>query len=158
MKKTLLLATLLISTHASASNWPSWRGPSGNGISPEKDLPASWTTTENVAWKIDLPGAAGATPAIWNEKIFVTSAEGKELVLLCISTKGKVLWKAPLASGNKKIRGDEGNSAAPSPATDGKHVWTFLGTGDMHCFDMDGKLTWKKNLQILRIHFSIWKM
>ena len=152
----LLLITLLTSTHAAGSNWPSWRGPNGNGTSPEKNLPDKWTTTENVAWKIDLPGAAGATPAIWENKIFVTSAAGNELVLLCISTDGKILWKKPLAGGNKKIRNDEGNSAAPSPATDGKHVWTFLGTGDMHCFDMAGKMIWAKNLQKSYGAFDHW--
>ena len=152
----LLLATLLTSTQAAASNWPSWRGPNGNGTSPEKNLPSEWSTTKNVAWKIDLPGASGATPAIWENKIFVTSASGKELVLLCISTEGKVLWKKPLASGNKKIRNDEGNSAAPSPATDGKHVWTFLGTGDMHCFDMAGKKIWEKNFQKSYGSFDHW--
>ena len=93
----LLLITLLTSTPAAGSNWPSWRGPNGNGTSPEKNLPDKWTTTENVAWKIDLPGAAGATPAIWENKIFVTSAAGNELVLLCISTDGKILWRKPLA-------------------------------------------------------------
>ena len=153
----LLLITLLTSTHAAGSNWPSWRGPNGNGTSPEKNLPDKWTTTENVAWKIDLPGAAGATPAIWENKIFVTSAAGNELVLLCISTDGKILWKKPLAGGNKKIRNDEGNSAAPSPATDGKHVWTFLGTGDMHCFDMAGKMIWAKNLQKSYGAFDHWR-
>ena len=152
----LLLATLLASTHAAASNWPSWRGPNGNGTSPEKNLPSEWSTTKNVVWKIDLPGAAGATPAIWENKIFVTSASGNELVLLCISTDGKVLWKKPLAGGNKKIRNDEGNSAAPSPATDGKHVWTFLGTGDMHCFDMTGKMIWEKNFQKSYGAFDHW--
>jgi|ETNmetMinimDraft_18_1059904.scaffolds.fasta_scaffold00263_9 outer membrane protein assembly factor BamB len=152
----LLFATLLASPHAAASNWPSWRGPNGNGTSPEKNLPAKWSTTENVAWKIDLPGAAGATPAIWENKIFVTSASENDLVLLCISTDGKVLWKKPLAGGNKKIRNDEGNSAAPSPATDGKHVWTFLGTGDMHCFDMTGKMIWEKNFQKSYGAFDHW--
>ena len=152
----LLLITLLTSTHAAGSNWPSWRGPNGNGTSPEKNLPDKWTTTEIVAWKIDLPGAAGATPAIWENKIFVTSAAGNELVLLCISTDGKILWKKPLAGGNKKIRNDEGNSAAPSPATDGTHVWTFLGTGDMHCFDMAGKMIWAKNLQKSYGAFDHW--
>ncbi len=152
----LLLITLLTSTPAAGSNWPSWRGPNGNGTSPEKNLPDKWTTTENVAWKIDLPGAAGATPAIWENKIFVTSAAGNELVLLCISTDGKILWRKPLAGGNKKIRNDEGNSAAPSPATDGKHVWTFLGTGDMHCFDMAGKMIWEKNLQKSYGAFDHW--
>ena len=55
----ILLTALLISTHTAASNWPSWRGPSGNGISPEKNLPTTWSPTENVAWKIDLPGHLG---------------------------------------------------------------------------------------------------
>ena len=48
---------------------------------------------------------------------------------------------------SRKFRGDEGNEASASPSTDGKHVYAFAGTGDLACFDFDGKEVWKFNAQ-----------
>ena len=138
---------LTLSANLPAANWPQWRGPNGNGTSPEIGLPASWSTKDNVVWRLELPGQAGSTPAIWGDRIFLTSAAGKEIVLLCASTDGKELWRKRLGTGNRDYRGDEGNSASPSPSTDGKHVWAMAGTGELFCFDFDGKVIWSLNLQ-----------
>lgn len=132
---------------ARADNWPQWRGATHNGISTEKNLPTVWSQTAGIAWSLKLPGAAGATPVVWGERIFLTSAEGNDLVLMCVGTDGKERWKNTLGSGDKAARGDEGNLASPSPSTDGKHVWAFVGTGDLACFDVDGKEVWKYNVQ-----------
>src|SRR5262249_32275409 len=114
------------STFVQAENWPQWRGLNGDGVSHEKDLPIQWTRESNSAWKLPLPGPGGATPVIWGDRIFVTSIDGSDLVLLCVNADGKQLWKQTVSTGNKDVRGDEGNSAAPSPCTDGKHVWSFF--------------------------------
>lgn len=130
-----------------ADNWPQWRGPNGDGISTETNLPARWSATDNIAWRLPLPGMAGSTPIVWGERIFLTSEDGNELVLLCISTAGKEMWKRKLGSGRYRARINEGNFASASPCTDGKHVWAFVGTGDFACFDFEGKEVWKFNAQ-----------
>ncbi len=144
-----VLAAALAATahHVGAENWPQWRGPNLDGISHETNLPLSWSKTQNVVWRLELPGPAGATPVVWNDHIFLTSAEGDNLVLLAVSTDGKPLWKRNLADKNKTVRRDEGNSASPSPSTDGKHVWAMMGTGDIGCYAFDGSEVWKFNLQ-----------
>jgi outer membrane protein assembly factor BamB len=144
---SIVLLCACLPTDAWAENWPQWRGPLGNGISSEKDVPTKWSKTENVAWRLPLPGPAGATPVVWGDRIFVSSADGKELVLLCISTDGKELWKRSVATGNNNVRDDEGNYASPTPVTDGRHVWVFYGEGTLACFNLDGGEVWKKNLQ-----------
>ena len=48
----------------SAENWPAWRGPAMNGISTEAGLPIKWSTEENIAWKLPMPGRSGSTPII----------------------------------------------------------------------------------------------
>src|SRR5512145_1427688 len=98
---------------ARAENWPRWRGPRNNGTSTETNLPVRWSRTENVKWRVELPGPAPSTPAVWNDRIFVTSAEGSDLVFLCLDTSDKLLWKKKLDSGNYEIRGDESNAASP---------------------------------------------
>lgn len=139
-----------------ADNWPNWRGPHGNGISSEKNVPAEWGPEKNVAWKVALPGPAGATPVVWGEQIFLTSVnEAGELLLMAFDTAGKEQWKQVVATGNQTARGDEGNSASPSPVTDGKHVWTFMGEGTMACYTVEGKEVWKFNLQDRYGKFSI---
>lgn len=136
-----------VAATASAENWPQWRGPQGNGVSGESAAPVTWSQKENVAWRAPLPGPAGATPVIWGERIFVTSVDGDELVLLCYGRDGKQRWRRVVSRGNKDVRGDEGNSASPSPVTDGKHVWTFMGNGALACYDVDGEPVWDFDVQ-----------
>jgi len=144
---SVCLIPLTLAGTVRAENWPQWRGPSGDGISKETNLLAHWSATENLAWTLPLPGMGGSTPAIWGERIFLTSEDGDELVLLCVSTQGEELWKRKLGTGRFRARVNEGNFASASPSTDGKHVWAFVGSGDFACFTLDGKEVWKFNAQ-----------
>ncbi len=140
---SILGSTALLS-NAFAENWPQWRGPKNDGVSSEKNIATEWSPEKNVLWRSELPGQAGATPVVWNDRIFLTSSEGDDLVLIAISTKdGSKLWKQKVGSGNQDARAGEGNSASPSPSTDGKHVWCFFGTGILACYTVDGQPVWK---------------
>lgn len=136
--------TLSIAVPSIADSWPQWRGPRGDGVSTEKNLPTKWSKTQNVKWRCELPGQAGATPIVWKDRIFLTSADGDDLVLLCIqTTDGRKLWQKKIGTGNQDARAGEGNSASPSPSTDGEYVWCFFGTGTLACFTVDGQEVWK---------------
>ena len=156
---TFLFLMALSEAQIRAENWPQWRGPTNNGVSAETGVPTKWSKTENVAWRLELPGAAGATPIVWDKKIFLTSVDGSDLVLICCSTDGKQLWKKTVGTGDKNIHKGEGNSASPSPSTDGKHVWVYMGSGDLACYDFDGNEVWKFNVQDRYGKFKIqWGM
>jgi outer membrane protein assembly factor BamB len=133
------------------NSWPQWRGPDGNGVSKETGLPTEWGAGKNVAWTLDLPGRAGATPVVWGDRMFLTAEDldNKQILLMCVSTGGKELWRKKLGSntGRGRFMGNEGENASPSASTDGKHVWAFAGTGDLACFDVDGKEVWTFNVQ-----------
>jgi outer membrane protein assembly factor BamB len=146
-KMILLVMVLLLSRAVSFSgNWPNWRGPSMNGVAEEKNLPVSWSTTENVTWKFAMPDFTGSTPIIWNDRIFLNVAEGTELYLSCIDRdKGVEIWKKLLGSGNLKVR--KQNMSSPSPVTDGKNVWVMTGTGVLKAFDFNGKELWARDIQ-----------
>jgi len=146
---SLLLAASPDKTGTQDSEWPNWRGPLGNGISNETNPPLHWNREDNVLWTMPLPGPAGATPVVWGDRIFLTSVgeNGKDLLLLCADTSGKLLWTRKVGEGNEAVRGDEGNFASPSPTTDGQHVWTFMANGLLACYDMEGNEIWKKDLQ-----------
>ncbi len=55
-------------------NWAQWRGPDGQGISTEKNLPTEWSDTKNVVWKVPIPGLGYSQPIIWGKKVFLTTA------------------------------------------------------------------------------------
>ena len=144
-----ICATLLlfVATPLMAENWPQWRGAKLDGISHEKNLPVSWSATENIDWRFTLPGPGGSTPIVWQDRIFVSSVRGDSLVLMCISTSGELLWEDNVSEGNKVVRGDEGNAASPSPSTDGRHVWVMFTNGTLACYTVAGKQVWKIDLQ-----------
>lgn len=137
---------LSASTTGQAENWPQWRGPNLNGVSLEKNLPVSWSPTENIAWKLEMPAWSGSTPIIWEDRIFLNVADGDHLYLWCVDRKqGTVLWKKLLGGGNVKMR--KQNMSSPSPVTDGFRVWVMTGTGVLKGFELDGTEVWSRNLQ-----------
>ena len=130
----------------SAANWPQWRGPSLNGVSGERDLPVRWGATENVAWKLPMPGLSGSTTIIWVGSIFLNVADGDDLYLWCVDrAKGVPVWKKRLGGGNVKMR--KQNMSSPSPVTDGKGVWVMTGTGVLKAFDFGGRELWARDIQ-----------
>ncbi len=127
-------------------NWPQWRGPGWNGVSTETTIPVEFGREKNLLWRVPMPGAAGSSPIVWGEQVFVTSVDGDLVVLLCYGTDGKLQWQQALGGKNRDSR-DGANSAAPSPMTDGTHVWATSGAGVLHCFTMKGAEVWKLDLQ-----------
>lgn len=73
--RLLLTAALaIVSTSLSAAEWPEWRGPGGQGHAQATGLPASWSETNNVTWKTELPGRAWSSPVIEGKNIWLTTA------------------------------------------------------------------------------------
>jgi outer membrane protein assembly factor BamB len=136
---------------SSGAEWPGWRGPAGDGTSPEKDLPERWSATDNVRWKVPLFGAGVSTPVVWGERIFLTASDGRlndRLHVLCYHrADGRLLWHRKLfGSSVPEGQFPPGGMAVPSPTTDGKHVYALFGTGDLVCLDLDGKPVWVRSL------------
>jgi outer membrane protein assembly factor BamB len=143
-----MVTAALSTTAVLSANWPAWRGPAGDGVSAEKNLPVRWSPTENIAWKIALPQWSGATPIIWGDVIFlnVAEADGDTLSLWALRrSNGDVLWKKPLSGGNNKQR--KQNMSSPSPVTDGVTVWVMTGTGFLKAFDFKGNELWMRDIQ-----------
>lgn len=146
LSNCLLLLTLVTSS-IHAADWPQWRGPGFNGSSVEKNLPAKWSQTENIAWRAPLPGSSGSTPVIWGDRVFISGVDkAKETLLaMCFDRKnGAPLWRKTLGRGIS--RDSRSTYAAPSPVTDGKRVIFFYGNGLLACFDMKGTEKWSRNI------------
>ena len=161
------------------ADWPQWRGPSANGIAPDKDVPTEWGPNRNIAWKVPLSGLGTSTPIIWGDRVFLTSqmgdgpSEGYDFAGASVARRmgrlpavqlavqafsratGKLLWEykfdaeRPTPSVHIKH-----NLASPSCATDGKLVYAWMGTGQLVALDMDGKLVWKRDLGPFEIQWG----
>ena len=83
----LLAALFTFAGSSAAEDWPQWRGPRGDGVSTETNLPVKWSTTENVAWTVAMPDRSGSTPIIWGDNVFLNVAEGGELHLWVLDRK-----------------------------------------------------------------------
>ena len=126
--------------------WPQWRGPHGNGVSRGAHVPVKWSRDENVVWRTPLPGPSGATPIVSRDRVFVESADGDDLLLIGLDTQGEVLWRRPIGAADRVTRG-ETYIVAPSPVTDGEHVWAINTRGMLYCFDVAGKPIWSADLE-----------
>ena len=111
---------------ACAENWPQWRGPRGDGSSAESAVPQLWNSTENIAWKIELPGQGHASPIVWGDRIFLVAGlpASEERVLLCLDRRsGKQLWRSTVLRAPLEKMHELNSYASGTPATDGELVY-----------------------------------
>ncbi len=140
----LLLATLAVY----AANWAGWRGD-GSGISPEQHLPVSWNATENVVWKIALPGEGNSSPIVWGNRVFVTlaTAGGKQRSVLCLdAADGHRIWQRDFAAERFPTTDAKNGYASPTPVTDGTSVYAFFDSPGVVALDWNGNVRWTRDL------------
>jgi outer membrane protein assembly factor BamB len=160
MKAPLLLASAaLFSTFTQAADWPRFLGPTGAAVVKEASIPTSWSATENMAWKADMPGPGSSSPIVVGDKVFVTcwtgygdKPENKDMSklerhLLCLNlADGKKLWQSSVKTQGveDEYQGfiSEHGYATSTPVSDGEHVYVFFGKSGARCFDMEGNQVW----------------
>lgn len=153
--KHLWFATTLLATSVFASDWPCWRGAKLDGVSDEKNIPTRWSSgtngTQNIAWKVAIPGWGHSSPVIWGDRVFVTTyvPDGNKRDLLCLDRRsGRTLWDKTVLTSPPEKMNRLNSHASGTVATDGQRVWVaFLQTPNIviACYDMDGKELWRKS-------------
>ncbi len=149
----VVLFLLILAVRAPGENWPEFRGPTGQGHYPGKNLPLEWSPTKNVAWKQPIPGKGWSSPIVQDGKIYLTSAEPQpdtkdlSLVAMCLGADdGKLLWKVEVFKQDSakapKIHG-KNSHASPTPLTDGKRIFVHFGHQGTAALDLDGKVIWR---------------
>jgi len=155
-------------------NWPQWRGPDANGVSPWGDPPLEWSEDKNVKWKVEVPGTGHATPIIWEDQIILLSAvptsqktesteseEGEghdwmtpnktdlihDFVVISLDREtGKKLWQKSLKQELPHSQTHQlGSWASHSPITDGEHIYAYFGSHGLFCLNMQGELVWERD-------------
>ena len=130
--------------------WPRFRGPDGTGKATTETLPASWTA-EDWTWQADIPGVGHSSPVVWNEKIYLTSADEEKKVryLFCHDLDtGKLVWSRDFPSDIE--RHHKQNSSASSTVTaDSRGIYWLWGTSQnvwLEALTHDGKSRWSVEL------------
>jgi outer membrane protein assembly factor BamB len=156
--------------------WPAWRGPLASGVAPTGQPPLRWSETQNVRWKVPVPGESTSSPIVWADKVFFLTAietdrqgtpEGPpagstevpfhggkppknfyKFDVVCLDrATGRTLWQR---TAREEVP-HEGHSpehgfASYSPVTDGTYVWAGFGSHGVHCYSLDGAHKWSRDL------------
>jgi len=140
-----------------SENWPSFRGPGGLGISAYTNVPSDWNgkTGDGILWKTRVPLPGHNSPVVWGDRVFLSGGDPNELQVYCFDTvSGRLLWtgdvtRAPLTSDEEPFEEMEYTGfASPTVVTDGRRVYAIFATGDIGCFDFNGKRIWTRSLGI----------
>lgn len=164
------LVVLMIAgnTAAETANWPQFRGARSDGLAIGETLPDTWSTTENVVWKAELPGWGWSSPVVWGDKIFVTTAvsdtareklrvggypgghvkptDVHRWITYCLDfDTGKIVWQREAHRGvPPEERHPKNSYANATPITDGERVYAHFGNIGMFCYDTDGNPQWEQ--------------
>ncbi len=159
-----------------ANNWPSFRGEKASGVADGQYPPVQWNeeAQNNILWKVPIPGISHSSPVIWGDKVFITTAVSSDTSAVlrvglygdvkpdadvsehrwevyCLDRKsGKILWQQLAHQGVPQVkRHTKATQSNSTPVTDGQYLVALFGAEGMYCYDMDGKLLWKKDLGFL---------
>jgi outer membrane protein assembly factor BamB len=146
--------SLLPAEGEAARYWPRWRGPSGQGLVEGSGYPDEWSDTKNVLFRVEVPGRGNASPIVFRDRIFLTTARdsGRKLSLLSYRrTDGELLWETAIASPDGSVEHvhEKNGHASATPLTDGERVFASFGSQGIAAFDFDGKILWHRKLGAL---------
>lgn len=172
------------SAAAASGDWPQWRGPLATGAAPAGDPPARWSETENVRWKVEIPGHGQASPIVYGNRVFVLTAvpggpgDGAgdgffsrlrrrfmgtvgsgdllRFVVLAVDRRdGSLVWeRTAVTEQPHEGRHNTGSWASGSAVTDGEVVCAFFGSRGLHCYDVDGEPLWNRDFGDMRIRMG----
>jgi outer membrane protein assembly factor BamB len=154
------LALLVFAQCAAVGDWPQFRGAGTGGASNETGLPLTWSDSENICWKLPLPGHGASCPAVMGDRVYLTCWSGygidednpgnkadlRQHVLAIDRASGELLWDRARPASPKEQemtrRVIDHGYATPTPCTDGEAVYAYFGVSGLVAYDRDGKLLW----------------
>lgn len=156
MKRSIALKTSLIALISAfsfqsstfSSDWPQFRGPESTGYVTDTKIPE----TLKIQWSATLPGRGLSSPIIVGDRVFITTASGpkqEKLHVICFkSGDGSKLWERQLKATGRTMAHQKTNVAAPTPCSDGKHIFAIWSCNDLVAFDLEGNLLWVRGLTV----------
>ena len=129
--------------------WSRWRGPSGHGLVDGTAYPDTWSDTDHVLWKVNVPGRGNSSPIVWDDRIFLTTARerGKRISILSFRRSDwELLWETFVPTDRPEHTHQKNTHASATPTTDGERVYASFGSQGLVAVDFDGRLIWQTKL------------
>jgi outer membrane protein assembly factor BamB len=170
---SLMIIPATAQKQADRDSWPSFRGRFASGVADGQDLPDRWDGEQGIAikWRARIPGLGHSSPIVWGDQILLTTAVSSrsearfkpglygdgtasddrsvhQWKVYCLDKRsGRVRWEQKASEGvpidKRHIKSTYANS---TPATDGRYIVVFFGSQGLYCYDMKGRLVWKRDL------------
>ena len=141
------------------NDWPWWRGARGDGSAPEGPLPpTTWSETENILWKAEVPGRGYGSPAVSGKHVYLAACDeaSASQSLLCFDrASGRRLWESEVHHGGAMRKNPKSTGASVTPACDGERVFINFANNDAvvtTAVDLEGKVLWKTRICDYVIH------
>ena len=148
MRLTLLL---LLGSLIFVQDWPQFRGPTGQGVSDERDVPLTWSETKNVRWKTAIPGRGWSSPVIQADRIWLTTAteEGRSLRAIAVNVNTGAIEQnvEVFRLKSPKLLNSKNSFASPTPVVEGDRVYLHFGAYGTACITQSGEIVWKTTLE-----------
>ena len=149
---TTLLSLAAAALHAGETEWPQFRGPSGQGVSAAVNVPVDWNATTHIAWNVALPGRGWSSPVLAKGRLYLTAAlEGADTTLhaLCLdAADGRTLWDTevfqPEPASVRAIH-PKNSPASSTPIVAGERLYVHFGHMGTAALDLAGKVVWRQN-------------
>ena len=178
--RSLIIASIITGTAGEmvaaeeSDNWPRFRGPTADGVAKnDPRLPDTWSTTENVKWKTEIPGWGWAAPVVWGNRVFLTTVVSDEKnltptkglylgrgvrdpakgnhhwMVYCFALQtGSELWKHEAHEGRPKVpRHPKSTYGAETATTDGERLYVLFGDLGLYCYSMEGEPLWSHAIE-----------
>jgi len=136
-----------------AQDWPQFRGPDGQGHSSERGVPIRWSETQNIAWKVPVPGRGWSSPVVVDGRVWLTTAiaSGRESSLRLMSfdaSSGRTTLDVEvLRLRNSALLNQKNSHASPTPIVEGDRVYVHFGAEGTAAVSTTGEVIWKVRLQ-----------
>src|SRR6185436_4639582 len=145
-----VIILLLILSLISLQDWPQFRGPTGQGVSDERNLPLTWSETKSVRWKTAIPGRGWSSPVIEGDRIWLTTAteDGRSLRAIAVDKNSGAIIRNVEVFHQKSARltNPKNSFASPTPIVEGDRVYVHFGAFGTACLTQSGEIVWKIKL------------
>lgn len=136
-----------------AAEWAQWRGPNGNNIAEAgQTVPTTWSDSQNVVWKVDVPGRGHSSPTVVGDLIVLTSADEqtqRQAVFGFDRKTGKQKWGTVVSQGGFTKVHPKNTHASSTACSDGRRIYaTFSHHNKVEAvaLDLTGTLVWRKDV------------
>ena len=142
----LLFIVIFSSPLPLLADWAVFRGPDGNGKSPDTGLLTQWAQDgPKLLWSVNFIGTGYSNVAIAGDRIYISGNVKDKSMIFCLDKNGNKIWEqdnGPAHASSRQYPGTRG-----TPTIDGDFVYDISPIGEVTCFHAKtGDKIWNRNI------------